>query len=94
MPDKVTKLLVNDSPWMTADLESFSIHADSVVSNTSEGAVLSDLKELNPREASGSDLIVSTIEAVHEIRPQVTFDVKSSSPFVSQANTRKFGRRI
>ena len=34
------------------------------------------------------------IEGVHRIKPEVTFDVMSNSPFVSQANTRQFGRRI
>ena len=30
----------------------------------------------------------------HRIRPQMTLDVMPNSPFVSQANTRQFGRRI
>ena len=34
------------------------------------------------------------MEGVRGIRPKVTFDVKSNSPFVSQANIRQFGRRI
>ena len=29
-------------------------------------------------------------EGVYEIRPYVTFDVKSHSPFVSQVNSRQF----
>ena len=33
-------------------------------------------------------------EGVRGIRPYVTFDVRSNSPFVSQVNTMKFGRRI
>ena len=32
------------------------------------------------------------IEGVHRIKPEVT--LMSNSPFVSQANTRQFGRRI
>ena len=35
-----------------------------------------------------------TNEGVHRIRPQVTFDVRSNSPFISQVKTRKFGRRF
>ena len=34
------------------------------------------------------------IEGVRGLRPLVTFDVKSNSPFVPQVNTRQFGRRI
>ena len=34
------------------------------------------------------------IEGLHGIRPQVTVDVMSNSPFVLQAETRQFGRRI
>ena len=34
------------------------------------------------------------VEGVCGMRPQVTFDVRSNSPFVSQASTRQFGRRI
>ena len=33
-------------------------------------------------------------EGVHGIRPSVTLDVMSNSPFVSQANSRQFERRI
>ena len=33
-------------------------------------------------------------EGEHGIRPQLTLDVMSNSPFVSQANTRQFGERI
>ena len=35
-----------------------------------------------------------TLEGVGGTRPKVTFDVRSNSPFVSQANTRQFGGRI
>ena len=38
--------------------------------------------------------IDSKIEEVHGQRPLVTFDVRSNSPFVSQANTSQSGRRI
>ena len=33
-------------------------------------------------------------DGVYGIKPQVTPDVMSNSPFVPQANTRQFGRRI
>ena len=36
----------------------------------------------------------SSIEGVCGKKPLVTLDVMSNSPFVSQANTRQFGRRI
>ena len=43
----------------------------------------------------GSSYWESTvIEVVRGIRPEVTPDVISNSPFVSQVNTRQFGRRI
>ena len=35
-----------------------------------------------------------SIEGVHGIRPKVTLDVMPNSPFVSQANTKQFGRRM
>ena len=35
-----------------------------------------------------------TIEGLHRIRPKMTFNVMSNSPFVSQENIRQFGRRI
>ena len=38
--------------------------------------------------------LITTTDGVHGIRPLVTRDVMSNSPFVSQANTRQFGRRI
>ena len=31
---------------------------------------------------------------VHGIRPSVTLDLRSNSPFISQVHTRQFGRRI
>ena len=49
------------------------------------------------REASGGAVMISLlviIEGVCGIRPQVTLDVMLNSLFVSQANTRQFGRRI
>ena len=32
---------------------------------------------------------MSSVEGVHGIKPQVTLDVMSNSPFVSQANIRQ-----
>ena len=37
---------------------------------------------------------ILNIEGLHGIRPSVTFDVRSNSPFVSQTNTRQSGGRI
>ena len=37
---------------------------------------------------------ITVVEGVHRIRPYLTLDAISNSPFVSQANTGEFRRRI
>ena len=53
------------------------------------------MKSLAKLIANGSSSTLYLLnEGVHGIRPQVTLDLMSNAPFVSQANTRQFGRRI
>ena len=61
-----------------------------------QGGIPTLLKLCNPELVSDDtgDLKLLVIEGVHGIRPLVTFDVMSNSPYVSQGNTRQFGERI